>query len=876
KGLVYNSSSFYLGSSNFTFRVIAPVCPPGKVRCNIRVNYGDIVLNNTELVIENMSFFQYGRIVSYDDSKIVLRGSLLVVDYVGNSSPIELRDNTIFIVENSTVYGTAGSITVSGDSEINVSHSDISLGFTLYGGSPIFYIFDSNVSSILKTYSDTGGIYTIINSDVNEIVCNYSGNYYIVNSSVGLSLWPSDNWVLSLNTGYHSYWNLFLNETIPFSQFNLTLINCFVDFWKIFFYGSYTFRDNFNITILNSSGIHAWLEGTRVLVKDTWNSSFVLKGCYSVIASSSLDSLNIPRELGTINVIILTDSFIDIAVFEGTSNGVITSNGYVSEYPVNASIINCSLGLLKVSTTNAYVVNSSIVDLQCLSDGKVTIYNSSVENISVSDYGIVNLINSSMEVYDIVYGDIYVYWYITVVANVYNSPVSGSDIEIFYVSNNSLAAKGITGPNGDVRFILLEKNIKGVNSNINVVTYRDYIVRATYSGKEKLYNKTLNIMVDTNKLVVVYLTPRVYLNLYVKSSPSYVGFRVDFTGRLYFSNDTGIGDKVVRLEYSSDGMQSWSQITTVVTSSNGSFIAQWSPQASGNYVIRASTDIDGYAIVDFVSLIVQPYREKYVFSVVSNSTVYDFAFNSSSLLLSFVVDGPSGTTGFVNVTIAKTIVSDTSGIKVYMDGKLVSYNVYSLDSSWLLHFSYTHSRHSVLINLKPQVRKATRLIELYPGWNLVSLPLDTGSNIDSYILANMFDGKCRYVSRWDPVQQKFITYIPGVSPSEYVFNISIGTGYFVYVSDSVSSSINGTTVTSIDIRLVRGWNIIGWPLGNLTASELANIIGDKTRYISKWDPVNDRFITYIPGISPKEYDFEVRPGEGYFIYVDGDIEVVWP
>ena len=86
------------------------------------------------------------------------------------------------------------------------------------------------------------------------------------------------------------------------------------------------------------------------------------------------------------------------------------------------------------------------------------------------------------------------------------------------------------------------------------------------------------------------------------------------------------------------------------------------------------------------------------FSVVSNSTISELAFNSTSQVLSFTAGGPSGTTGFSNVTISKTLIADVSGLEVYLDGTKTSYVVSDLTTSWLIYITYQHSTHKIVVN----------------------------------------------------------------------------------------------------------------------------------------------------------------------------------
>jgi hypothetical protein len=87
------------------------------------------------------------------------------------------------------------------------------------------------------------------------------------------------------------------------------------------------------------------------------------------------------------------------------------------------------------------------------------------------------------------------------------------------------------------------------------------------------------------------------------------------------------------------------------------------------------------------------------FFVESNSTISGLFFNSTSSELSFTVNGTSGTTGYVKVTIAKSLVSSVQNVKAYLDGNQLDVAITSNEDSWLLSFTYMHSTHHVRINL---------------------------------------------------------------------------------------------------------------------------------------------------------------------------------
>ena len=92
-------------------------------------------------------------------------------------------------------------------------------------------------------------------------------------------------------------------------------------------------------------------------------------------------------------------------------------------------------------------------------------------------------------------------------------------------------------------------------------------------------------------------------------------------------------------------------------------------------------------------------QSRTVFSVDSNSTVSDLAFDSANALLSFSVTGETETSGYVNVCVSKSLVADALTIQAYIDRSPADFTVSSSGESWILHFSYHHSSHNIEFNL---------------------------------------------------------------------------------------------------------------------------------------------------------------------------------
>jgi integrase len=69
------------------------------------------------------------------------------------------------------------------------------------------------------------------------------------------------------------------------------------------------------------------------------------------------------------------------------------------------------------------------------------------------------------------------------------------------------------------------------------------------------------------------------------------------------------------------------------------------------------------------------------------------------LKLSFEASGPDGTSGYVKITIAKSLVTDIENIEVKLDGENSTFSIISLADSWLLKLTYEHSTHQIEVDI---------------------------------------------------------------------------------------------------------------------------------------------------------------------------------
>jgi hypothetical protein len=208
----------------------------------------------------------------------------------------------------------------------------------------------------------------------------------------------------------------------------------------------------------------------------------------------------------------------------------------------------------------------------------------------------------------------------------------------------------------------------------------------------------------------------------ISAEPSVtVGSPVNIRGCLT-NGSVGFANEHVVLKYTFPGAEEWYPIGSTYTDATGNYLSQWVNTATGTFTLRAEwkgnrTHLGAYANMTLNSL---P-APNGVFFVESNSTVNSLAFNSTSNELSFTVTGPSGTSGYVKATVAKSVLSNGANIKIFIDGKQLSYKLLEMPDSWLYSFDYQHSEHLVTLNLSPSQAMENPVQDENSVWILITV-----------------------------------------------------------------------------------------------------------------------------------------------------------
>jgi hypothetical protein len=94
-----------------------------------------------------------------------------------------------------------------------------------------------------------------------------------------------------------------------------------------------------------------------------------------------------------------------------------------------------------------------------------------------------------------------------------------------------------------------------------------------------------------------------------------------------------------------------------------------------------------------------PIPNQQLFTVISNSTITELSFNSTTLSLSFTTSGSNGTVGYTKAMILKTLAQTFTGISVSLDGKQLNFTVSASNEFWIIEFTYSHSTHRIIVDL---------------------------------------------------------------------------------------------------------------------------------------------------------------------------------
>ena len=175
--------------------------------------------------------------------------------------------------------------------------------------------------------------------------------------------------------------------------------------------------------------------------------------------------------------------------------------------------------------------------------------------------------------------------------------------------------------------------------------------------------------------------------------------RIEVTGILIYNN-TGIEDAPIYVGYSADSGCNWTDISLVHTQADGRFESVWIPDTIGYYSMRVQWDgnLTLHWVNATVNLALASNSAGNLFSVGSNSTILNVAYNSENQQLSFITNSTTGT-GYVQVCIPKALLDNAQLADVKVDGKPAAFASESQDDVWVISCLYSQDIHAFTIQI---------------------------------------------------------------------------------------------------------------------------------------------------------------------------------
>ncbi len=187
--------------------------------------------------------------------------------------------------------------------------------------------------------------------------------------------------------------------------------------------------------------------------------------------------------------------------------------------------------------------------------------------------------------------------------------------------------------------------------------------------------------------------------------------------------------------------------------------------------------------------------------------------------------------------------------------RIVAENVYGarVDYSW-----------SFIINLSVQ----TFTVQLYTGWNLVSIPFDPpNKSIESVLgsIAGSYDTVQAYNAS-DSLDPWKTYSVDRPAVLNDLTELDKKMGFWIRVTENCTLWVSGTPEITA-INLVAGWNLVGYPTLNDTVKMGTALWGTSADAVEGFDPAAAYHLVELPS------SYIMKPGEAYWVHVPAD--TVW-
>ncbi|MCD4811277.1 hypothetical protein K8R14_01565 [bacterium] len=165
-------------------------------------------------------------------------------------------------------------------------------------------------------------------------------------------------------------------------------------------------------------------------------------------------------------------------------------------------------------------------------------------------------------------------------------------------------------------------------------------------------------------------------------------------------------------------------------------------------------------------------------------------------------------------------------------------------------------------------------LNLYTGWNLISLPLMPE---DTSITSLMSSISSNYSIVWEynasDTADHWKKYDPGVPFGNDLTNMEPGKGYWIMMTSDDTLPISGTVPESTDIVLKTSWNLVGFnSLDNKPIAEALSSINGNYSIVWAYDASDtaDHWKKYDPGVPFGNDMTDMESRKGYWIMMTSD------
>jgi len=226
-----------------------------------------------------------------------------------------------------------------------------------------------------------------------------------------------------------------------------------------------------------------------------------------------------------------------------------------------------------------------------------------------------------------------------------------------------------------------------------------------------------------------------------------------------------------------------------------------------------------------------------------------------------------------NLTVLQANTNSSGYIWFDVTAQDVGDYLYNLTGKEAHGFTKAFESKSIRIKFGIECRVS---LTLRSGYNLISLPVLNDSLTASSLLSQI--GNCsQSVFMFNTSSGRFVSYdrtLVEFGIPQPDFRIEPNVGYFVFLS-------NGTTTTVAGIRnsfprtipLKKGYNLVGWTYVNCSKVRSAFMNFSFIDSAFAFNATDQRYISYDRSVAEfgvSQPDFDVVPGEGYFVFVNGD------